>query len=102
MRDVMAGPAAQAIGTLSWNNALLAAALLVVAALLAGVVVLTGRWLFARKAAESANGQPDGDFIRSWIAVTLVISLVAFCAFTFAVNDPTLRSTLTGGLIASV
>ena len=39
--------------------------------------------------------------MRSWIAITLVISLITFCAFTFAVNDSTLRNTLIGGIIAS-
>jgi hypothetical protein len=93
------------VGTLSWGKALAAAAVLAGVALLAGVIVITGRKLFAGKAPDASAGQPaqpDGDFIRSWIAVTLVIGLITFCAFTFAVNDTTLRSTLIGGLIASV
>ena len=46
--------------------------------------------------------QTDGDFIRSWIAITLVIALIFFCAFAFSLNDSSLQSTLIGGLIASV
>ncbi len=53
-------------------------------------------------AADQSTPQPDGDFIRSWIAITLVIGLLFFCAFVFAVNDTSLQSTLMGGLIASV
>lgn len=56
----------------------------------------------ASGAADQSTPQPDGDFIRSWIAITLVIGLLFFCAFVFAVNDTSLQSTLMGGLIASV
>lgn len=52
--------------------------------------------------ADQSTPQLDGDFIRSWIAITLVIGLLFFCAFVFAVNDTSLQSTLMGGLIASV
>jgi PASTA domain len=96
------------VGTLSWGKALAAAAVLAGVALLVGVIVILGRKLFAGKAIQPQHGasgqatQPDGDFIRSWIAITLVIGLISFCAFAFAVNDTTLRSTLIGGLIASV
>jgi hypothetical protein len=105
--DMMTEAAAKTVGTLSWNDALLAAGLLLVAALLAGGVVLTGRKMFAGKATASTEpagspGAPDGDFIRSWIAVILVLGLLTFCAFAFAINDTSLRSTLIGGLIASV
>ncbi len=51
---------------------------------------------------DQSTSQPDGDFIRSWIAVVLVIGLVFFCAFAFSLNDQSLQSTLIGGLIASV
>jgi hypothetical protein len=68
--------------------------------------VLTGRKMFAGKVAAGnpagSPGAPDGDFIRSWIAVILVLGLLTFCAFAFAINDSSLRSTLIGGLIASV
>jgi hypothetical protein len=104
---MMTEAAAKTVGTLSWNHALLAAGLLLVAALLAGGVVLTGRKMFAGKGAAAGEpagspGAPDGDFIRSWIAIILVLGLITFCAFAFAINDSSLRSTLIGGLIASV
>ena len=38
---------------------------------------------------------------RSWIAISLVLGLLAFCAAAFLITDTTLRSTLFGGLIAS-
>lgn len=100
--------AATNVGTLSWGKALAAAAVLAGVALVAGLVVIAGRKLFAGKAVQPAHGTsgqataPDGDFIRSWIAITLVIGLISFCAFAFAINDTALRSTLMGGLIASV
>jgi hypothetical protein len=40
--------------------------------------------------------------IRSWIAISLVMGLPVFCATAFLINDASLRSTLYGGLIASV
>lgn len=109
--------AATSVGTLSWRQALAAAGILGGVALLAGLIVIYGRAKFVgtaqqRKDAGAAKdgmagaGQStpdsDGDFIRSWLAIILVIGLISFCAFAFAVNDTTLRSTLIGGLIASV
>jgi len=101
--------AAASVGTLSWDKALTAAAVLAGVTLLAGLIVILGRKLFAGKSAPLQPGdaavqatRPDGDFIRSWIAVALVIGLLSFCAYAFAVNDTALRSTLIGGLIASV
>lgn len=96
------------VSTLSSGTALVAAAALAGAALLAGVTVVVGRTLFIGKAAQRQDGTagqptpPEADFIRSWIAISLVIGLISFCAIAFAVNDTTLRSTLIGGLIASV
>jgi PASTA domain len=52
--------------------------------------------------ADQSTPQTDGDFIRSWIAITLVIALIFFCAFAFSLDDTSLQSTLMGGLIASV
>src|SRR6266568_3434907 len=96
------------VSTLSSGTALVAAAVLAGAALLAGVTVVLGRKLFIGKAAQRQDGTagqptpPEADFMRSWIAITLVIGLISFCAIAFAVDDTTLRSTLIGGLIASV
>jgi hypothetical protein len=110
------------VSTLSWSQALGAAGILAGVSLLAGCIVIYGRGQFlgtAKKlrnpnlgnspaspagggsAGQSTTGS-DGDFIRSWAAIILVIGLVLFCAFAFAINDMTLRSTLIGGLIASV
>lgn len=108
--------AAATVGTLSWWQALSAVGVLSLVALLAGLIIIYGRNKFVNPKQGSApqpgpadGGVPgqtplgtDGDFIRSWTAIILVIGLVIFCAFAFAVNDTTLRSTLIGGLIASV
>jgi hypothetical protein len=64
--------------------------------LLAGVIVLWGRW--ALKESQSDSG---GSFVRSWIAVSLVAGLLLFCAVALAIGDGTVRSTLFGGLITS-
>lgn len=111
----MVSAAATTVGTLSWWQALSAAGVLSVVALLAGLIVIYGRNKFVGPKQGNAppgqvgGGTPgqapqgtDGDFIRSWAAIILVIGLIVFCAFAFAVNDSTLRSTLIGGLIASV
>jgi uncharacterized membrane protein len=112
----MLSAAATTVGTLSWWQALSAAGVLSVVALLAGLIVIYGRNKFvgprrgnAPPPGQVGGGAPgqasqgtDGDFIRSWAAIILVIGLIIFCAFAFAVNDSTLRSTLIGGLIASV
>ena len=112
----MLSAAATTVGTLSWWQALSAAGVLSVVALLAGLIVIYGRNKFvgpkqgnAPQPAQADGGAPgqapqgtDGDFIRSWTAIILVIGLITFCAFAFAVDDTTLRSTLIGGLIASV
>jgi uncharacterized membrane protein len=111
--------AAATTGTtnLSWREVLAAAGILIVAILVAGCIVIYGRGKFVGKAgpavaqpgdnatagdqAGGTQGQSDGDFIRSWMAVSLVIALIFFCAFAFTISDSTLQSTLIGGLIAS-
>jgi len=40
--------------------------------------------------------------VRGWIAMSLTLGLLVFCAFAFFVNDTTLRSTLLGALTASL
>ena len=69
--------------------------------IVAGLVVVGGRWLLAL----NQPAQPDDSappFVRSWIAISLVVGLLAFCAVAFALPDNTLRSTLFGGLVTSV
>ena len=80
--------------TLSWGQTL---AVLIVAAstiLLTGIIVIIGRRVGSKEAMPSV--------VRSWIALALVAGLVLFGATAFAINDTNLRSTLIGGLTASV
>jgi len=65
------------------------------AAVLAGLVVIRGR-------TKATQQDPKASVVRSWIAITLVIGLVVFCASSFGIVDPNLRSTLIGGFTASV
>jgi hypothetical protein len=68
------------------------------AILLAGAVVIAGRWwLQGKKVSDDTTS-----FIRSWIAIALVSGLLIFCAVSFAVGDSNLRNTLFGGLLANV
>jgi hypothetical protein len=72
--------------------------IIVVGMLLAGLVVIYGR--------GQLGGNSDTDqapsLIRSWIAVSLVMGLLIFCAGALYLPDATTRSTMFGGLIASV
>ncbi|HVV08913.1 PASTA domain-containing protein [Amycolatopsis sp.] len=80
--------------TLSWGQTLLVVLVVAVVLLVAGLIVILAR---------ATGSQADsGSVVRSWIAISLVFGLVMFTAFTFAVNDPSLRSALIGGLTASV
>jgi hypothetical protein len=78
------------VGTLSWNQTLLAVGIVALAILLVGVILI---W---------ARSTVGGSIVRSWLALSLVTGLVLFCVFSFAIDDATLRSTLLGGLTASV
>ena len=62
----------------------------------AGLVVILGRMLI-----KSGQGGPAASIIRSWIAISLVIGLLIFCAATLLGSDTSLQSILFGGLIAS-
>jgi hypothetical protein len=64
--------------------------------LLAGVLVV---WAISPTKRKTVD--PAKSFVRSWIAVSLVLGLLVFCAASFMINDARLRSTLFGGLIAS-
>jgi hypothetical protein len=62
----------------------------------AGFVVIAGRaWV------KNGQGGPAASVIRSWIAISLVMGLLIFCAATLLGNDTSLQSILFGGLIAS-
>ena len=62
----------------------------------AGLVVILGRSLI-----KTGQDGPAASVIRSWIAISLVIGLLIFCAATLLGNDTSLQSILFGGLIAS-
>src|SRR5664279_2100298 len=81
--------------TLTWGQTMAALVIMGVVLLLAGLVVILARQQGGKIGYEKT-------VVRSWIAISLVIGLLLFCALTFAVNDETLRSTLIGGLTASV
>jgi hypothetical protein len=66
--------------------------------LLAGVVVIVGRSLLSGK----KDSDQAGSLVRSWIAIALVMGLLVFCAGALYLPDATTRSTMFGGLIASV
>jgi hypothetical protein len=70
--------------------------LVVAGVIAAGVVIMVGRnWLKSGQDGQAAS------LIRSWIAISLVIELLIFCAATLLGTDTSLQSTLLGGLIAS-
>jgi hypothetical protein len=87
--------------TVSFSHTILLLGIVVVGMLLAGGVVIVGR-AFVGGSTESAESGGGGSVIRSWIAISLVMGLLVFCAAAFLVEDSSLRSTLFGGLIASV
>jgi Putative Ig domain len=62
----------------------------------AGLVVILGRSLI-----KSGQGGPAASVIRSWIAISLVMGLLIFCAAALLGSDTSLQSILFGGLIAS-
>jgi hypothetical protein len=83
--------------------------------LLAGLVVILGRNVLSAGAGSGgqagspassgqapASGDQAGSLIRSWIAIALVLGLLVFCAASLWLSDDAIRSTLFGGLIASV
>jgi hypothetical protein len=79
--------------------------------ILSGIVVAFGRSSLegsfkAHSGAEPGKGPPgaaapDRTFMRSWLAISLVGGLLIFCAVSFQLDDPALRNSLLGGVIAS-
>ncbi|OZE11011.1 hypothetical protein CH249_06985 [Rhodococcus sp. 05-2255-3B1] len=82
------------VTTLSWNQTLIAVGVAAASVLLVGVIVAVAR-------GNLPSQEPGASLARSWIAITLVLGLIMFCAFSLAVNDAGMRSTLVGGLTAS-
>lgn len=68
--------------------------LIAVAAIAIGLTIIYGRTRFTK-------GEEKQSIVRSWIAVSLVVGLSIFCAASFGLVDPNLRSTLIGGFTAS-
>jgi Mn2+/Fe2+ NRAMP family transporter len=86
-------------------NQTIAALIIVAVALLAvGAVIVYARTHTGQHAqgAKSPSMDPSASVVRSWIAVSLIVGLVLLSVITFAINDEVLRSTLIGGLTASV
>jgi hypothetical protein len=83
--------------TLTNTQAILLLCLVVAGMLAAGLVVILARTKVPAGADEQAVS-----VLRSWIAISLVFGLLVFCAAAFLIDAPALRSTLFGGLIASV
>jgi hypothetical protein len=88
--------AAGSVATLSWDQTLIAVGIIAAAMLVVGVILVWAR------SPERGGGAAGGSVVRSWISLALVLGLVLFGAFSFAVDDANLRSTLIGGLTASV
>jgi len=86
-----------AASTVSFSHVLLLLGIIVVGMLLAGLVVIWGRHSVTAGSSTEADS-----VVRSWIAISLVMGLLVFCAAAFLVTEPSLRNTLFGGLIASV
>jgi hypothetical protein len=84
---------------LSQTDGIVLLGLVTAGALIAGGVVIYGRQTVK---SANANATQSESVIRSWIAITLVIGLLIFCAAAFLINDSALRSTLFGGLVTSV
>jgi hypothetical protein len=83
--------------TLTFGQTALVLGLVVAGALLAGLIII-----LARKEVPRHPREMSSSVIRSWLAISLVFGLLVFCGAAFEINDPTLRSTLLGGLVASV
>ena len=88
---------ASSTGVLPFSQGITLLALVVGGSLMAGIIVIVGRG----RPKSGKDGQ-SSSIIRSWISITLVLALVVFCAGAFLIDDGNLRSTLFGGLIASV
>ena len=83
--------------TLTIGQELVLLGIIVLGMLAAGLVVIYGRGQLGGSDTDQAPS-----LIRSWIAVALVMGLLVFCAGALYLPDATTRSTMFGGLIASV
>ena len=90
-------PGADDVPHLTGTQGLELAAIVVVGVLLVGVIIV-----WARSMEKRPTDEPGGSVIRSWVALSLVLGLLAFCAVAFAIGDKASRSALLGALTASV
>jgi hypothetical protein len=67
-----------------------------------GMIVAGGVVILGRHVLSSTSDGDQGSLIRSWIAIALVMGLLIFCAAALYLPDDAIRSTMFGGLIASV
>jgi hypothetical protein len=84
--------------TLSPANGMTLVFAVIAGMLLAGLVVGWARGVLNNDATPPGTGS----VVRSWIAVSVVMGLLVFCAAAFLIDDSSLRSTLFGGLTTSV
>jgi hypothetical protein len=77
----------------TWRTTLRLAAIIGIAVVAVGAILM-----FERMRLRTIT-----NWVRSWIAIALVLGLLVFCAAAFALGDEsTLLSTLVGGVTASV
>lgn len=88
-------PGSQIVPTLPADQIVGVLAITAAAILIAGGLIIFARYLLAKQA-------PGSGVVRSWMAMSLVVALVLFCAVAMGIGDGNLRSTLIGGLTASV
>jgi hypothetical protein len=75
--------------------------LLTVLGIVAGAILIAGLVVMWSRALTKDAGGSEQSIVRSWLALTLVIGLVLFCAVSLFLSDTNLRSVLIGGLAAS-
>jgi Putative Ig domain len=85
-----------AADTLSAGQAGVLLAVMIGGSLVAGIIIVV-----ARSRQQAAGGESQS-IVRSWLAITLVLGLLTTSAAAFELDDPQLRNTLLGGLVASV
>ncbi len=81
--------------TLSSGQAGVLLAVMIGGSIIAGIIIA-----FTRSKQRTPDGETQS-VVRSWLAVSLVLGLLSTCAAAFEINDPQLRNTLLGGLVAS-
>ena len=94
-------PSSQGTDVLSFGNVLAIIVVMAITMMSISVVVIRGRQLLEGKH-EGSPGQQPASIVRSLIALWLIGGLLVLCVTAFGVSDTTLRSTLLGGLTASV